>query len=633
MANKLTSCVTGTFLFLSASFGAYAQNTVPTQASNPCGTGVPTQQWEAAFQQFIQQQSAMQAKGQVAVYTIPVIIHVVHGGQAVGTYPNLAQGQLNSQIKVLNDDFGGTGYNSNLYPATAFSAYALAQNIPGANLDPNGRIKIANCNVQFCMATKDTLGNILPEPGIDRINYVSKNWTNPASINSYNAFKSFIDNTVKPQTIWNVSKYLNIWITDENINAVGGLLGYATFPPLTNISGLPANLVGTSTSDGFWCYSRAFGSIQGFPTGTYYSGYDKGRTSTHEIGHWLGLRHIWGDGTCVTDYCNDTPPASSSNSGSPNYPFKTTNCSGNSPNGEMFMNFMDYTNDNGKYMLSTDQATRIQAAMSSSPYRKFLGTHGLCSVSAVAATAAFSMVPSACSGGSVSLLNNPSGTPAPSFTWTANGSAVFNPGPNASSPVISFPTAGTYTVMLSASNGTSASITKTITINPTPTLVLSPSIATVCIDEPLKLTASGGVVYAWQPGSQLGDTAYYTASTSQIYTCAVTGIGNCKTTSTVDITVSECTGLAKIKVSSVDFQIYPNPAIDKLFIRANGVKENNYLVQIMDISGKLVWSQKALLNSQKNELQISTNTLEKGIYLLQLSADGERSQTVKFVKE
>ena len=619
-------------LLFTASVSLNAQNTVPTQASNPCGTEVPAQQWEQALQQLIQAQAGNQSKGQAALYTIPVIVHVVHGGQAVGTYPNLAQGQINSQIKVLNDDFGGTGYNSNLYPASAFSSYAAAQNLPGANLDPNGRVKIANCNIQFCLATKDTLGNILPEPGIDRINYVSKNWTNPASITSYNAFKNFIDGTVKPQTIWNVSKYLNIWVTDENLNAVGGLLGYATFPPLSGLgSSLPS--VGTSISDGFWCYAMAFGSVLTYPTGTYYSGYDKGRTCTHEIGHWVGLRHIWGDGTCATDYCNDTPPASASNSGAPNYPYKTTNCSGNSPNGEMFMNFMDYTNDNGKYMYTTDQATRIATAMSNSPYRKFLGTHGLCSVSAVAATAGFSMIPSACSGATVALLNNSSGTPAPSFTWTAGGGASFNPGPNSTSPLISFPNPGTYTVMLSASNGTTSSITKTITINPTPTLVITPPIATVCVDEPIKLVGNGGNVYAWQPGSQLGDTAYYTATATQIYTCAVTGLGNCKSSGTVEITVTECTGLSKLSKDFSAFRVFPNPASDVLSVSAVNANGKKVLMQVFDVAGKLILEERANFAQDKNESQINTAKLEKGIYLLKLTAENEGTQTVRFVRE
>ena len=127
-----------------------------------CATETPSQQWEEEFQQLIQKikTNNISNKTQAQVFTIPVIIHVIHGGEAVGTYPNLAQGQLNSQIQVLNNDFGGIGFNSGNYPANAFVNYASNQVLPQTNLDILGRVMIANCNVQFCLATLDTLGNL-----------------------------------------------------------------------------------------------------------------------------------------------------------------------------------------------------------------------------------------------------------------------------------------------------------------------------------------------------------------------------------------------------------------------------------------------------------------------------------------
>lgn len=144
-----------------------------------CATQVPSQQWEDQFQQLITQylqQNPEQAKAMansqlMSGYTIPVIMHVIHGGQAVGTYPNLAQGQLNSQVTVLDNDFSGIGQNVGNYPATAFTAYATNTLISAASKDGSGRIAIANCNINFCLATKDTLGNFLAEPGIHRVNY------------------------------------------------------------------------------------------------------------------------------------------------------------------------------------------------------------------------------------------------------------------------------------------------------------------------------------------------------------------------------------------------------------------------------------------------------------------------------
>jgi hypothetical protein len=94
------------------------------------------------------------------------------------------------------------------------------------------------------------------------------------------------------------------------------------------------------------------------------------------------MRHIWGDGNCATDYCADTPPAFTSNVGFPVYPLNPGSCNSpsNTPNGEMFMNFMDYSADPAKYMFTIDQFIRAQTAMMNSPLRNQLGLHGLCTV-------------------------------------------------------------------------------------------------------------------------------------------------------------------------------------------------------------------------------------------------------------
>ncbi|MCC6370270.1 MAG: T9SS type A sorting domain-containing protein [Bacteroidia bacterium] len=616
------------------SLGIQAQGN-ETQKMNQCGTLVPDQKWDDAINAVVKEMKDNQAAGrQVNVaYTIPVIIHVIHGGQAVGTYPNLAAGQLISQIQTLNNDFAGTGYNAWNYPANAYTAWATAQNLPAGNRDALGRVKIGDCGVQFCLATKDTLGNTLAEPGIDRISYVAKGWTNPASFNSITSFRNFVDGTIKPNTVWNVKRYLNIWITDENISVMG-LLGYATFPQLTSLTGIPTNGLGTATTDGYWCYSKAFGSKTYYPAGTYYSGNDRGRVSTHEIGHWLGLRHIWGDGNCVTDYCNDTPPAAASNFGTANYPFHSGTCAGNSPNGEMYMNFMDYTDDPVKYMFSTDQATRVQAAMASGVYRKFLGTHNLCQVAAVAPTASFGIATTACANAVVTLSNMTDGIPVPTYTWSANGPGTVNFNPNANTAYnATFPTPGTYTISLSVSNGSLSSITKVITIGASPSLTLSTPRYTVCTDEDVELTASGGNSFAWQPGSQLGASVLYSGMSSQVYTCVATGAGNCKTTSTISVEVQDCNGLTKITGTQTLFNVYPNPANDKLFVQLNesaGTLQQAKL-EVMDALGKVIIAQNISGKNSDSPIEITISELNKGIYLIRFTANG-KNQTMRMIK-
>ncbi|MCX8143036.1 MAG: M43 family zinc metalloprotease [Bacteroidia bacterium] len=432
-----------------------------------CGTVAPPVEWEEQFQKLIEQYVKDHPEimnGRVYTnYTIPIVFHVVHGGQAIGTYPNLAQGQINSQVQVLNADYSGTGLNVGNYPSNAFVNYAAS--LPAANKDANGRVKIANTGIQFCLATKDPNGNTLAEPGIDRINYVSKGWSNPASFTSVSAFQSFIDGTVKPNTIWDPTRYFNVWVTDVSTSV--GLLGYATFPAGTGLTGLSG--FGTATTDGVWIWAKACGSKNIYPSGTYAAPYDKGRTLTHEAGHWLGLRHIWGDGTCATDYCADTPPAQTSNNGCPTYPYHVGTCSGNSPDGEMFMNFMDYTDDACMYMFTVDQTTRMQTAMANGTYRSQLTASSatLCGSSSPAANACFTMPSTGCINTAINLTNCSTGSPTPTYTWTANPNTgvTFNPNQNATNPSVTFANTGSYTITLTASNGTVSTSSHVISIS------------------------------------------------------------------------------------------------------------------------------------------------------------------------
>ncbi len=337
-----------------------------------CGSLVPDQRWNDWFNNKVEEfkKNAASQKGLVTNYSIPVVFHIIHGGQSVGTFPNLSQAQINSQITILNNDFAGNGYNVGNFSSTSFP-----------------QSLIANCNITFCLAQKDPSGANLPEAGIDRINYVSKGWNDPASstYNSSSSFQSYMNGTIKPASIWDPTRYMNIWVSDDNSSV--GLLGYATFPSSTGLPGLTSAL-GTSTTDGVWCWAKAIGDV-----GTLSPPYDKGRTATHEIGHWLGLRHIGGDALCGDDYCTDTPTQkggfaggqTGQNYGCPSHPYTASGeCSGTTA--ELFMNFMDYVDDGCMYMFTNDQRTRIQTAMANCPFRSQLTTSSatLCSGSSTA---------------------------------------------------------------------------------------------------------------------------------------------------------------------------------------------------------------------------------------------------------
>ncbi len=281
------------------------------------------------------------------VYTIPVIVHVIHTGQAVGVGYNISDAQINSQLDVLNKDFRRLNTDTGLVPAVFKPA-------------------AADCEINFCMAKVNNAGVPLATPGIERINANDRGWS------IVNLTNTYITSTIKPASIWNTSKYMNIWVVPDYTNGAGiDLLGYATFPggsTLTGITGTP----GSATTDGLVCWYKAFGSVGNLdPT------YNKGRTATHEIGHWLGLRHVWGDGTCLTDYCADTPPSQTANYGCKSHPWHLGTCSGNTT-GEMFMNYMDYSDDICLYMFTNDQKTRMQTAMANSPMRIAQGNSTAC---------------------------------------------------------------------------------------------------------------------------------------------------------------------------------------------------------------------------------------------------------------
>lgn len=602
-----------TFAFFYCEIVYGQQSEVPEK----CGTKSPPAVWEAEFQKLIKEQTSKQAANKVQQVTvIPVIFHVIHSGESVGTFPNLSQSDLNGQIVALNNDFAGTAYNAANYPNTAFAAWAATANVSPASLGPNGGVAIANCGIQFCLATKDTNGNTLPEPGIHRIDRTAMGWADPAGPTmSYYPFMTLLYDTIKPQTIWDVTKYMNIWVTDCNLSQLG-LFGFATFPYLTNLTGMPdASYIGTPTDDGVWCFA---GIVDAYS-----------HIASHETGHWLGLRHIWGDSLCGSDYCNDTPPAASANMGSPNYPYNINNCTG-SGNGEMFMNFMDYTDNN--FMFTNDQAIRMQTAIANSPYRKDLGTHNLCSVENVGVVSAFSSYTTVCTGKNHLLYNRCYGWPAPSsYTWSTSGGTLI-PGPQAASPNIQFSSPGIYTITLTAFNGSTSVFSNTINVT-SPALNLSSNSQTICEGAVASFTADGIETYTWMPGNVIDPTMNYTPTTSQTYTCYGTHYNGCSATKTVEVLVEPCTGLNNHPDKELDLQLYPNPSKDFVNLKINCKTILSIVIQITDAVGRVISQQKISLTAGEQHLPIDLSTFDTGVYFIKVQSTGGFTKTEKIVKK
>lgn len=275
------------------------------------------------IEQFTRDFMVNNPQGERALVRIPVVVHVVYNTAE----ENISDAQIQSQLTVLNQDFRKLN--------------ADAANTPSAFAGLAG-----DANIEFCLATVDPNGNATT--GILRVP------TTATSFGTNNTVKSSATGGSNP---WNAGKYLNLWVCDIS----GSILGYAQFPG------------GSASTDGVVCDYLYFGTI-----GTATAPFNKGRTATHEVGHWLNLYHIWGDdgtGCTGSDQVTDTPNAAGPNYGCPAFP--TVTCS-NGPNGDMHMNYMDYTDDACMYMFSNGQISRMQALFSTGGARAGLLTSNGC---------------------------------------------------------------------------------------------------------------------------------------------------------------------------------------------------------------------------------------------------------------
>ena len=247
------------------------------------------------------------------VVNIPVVVHVIYNNST----ENISDAQVLSQINVLNEDFRRTNPDAD-------DTWSQA----------------TDSEIEFCMATSDPLGNATS--GIVRTS---------TSVSAFGTNDQMKFASSGGADAWPASDYLNIWVCDIS----GGILGYAQFPG------------GSATTDGIVIDYQYFGTI-----GTASAPFDLGRTATHEVGHWLNLRHIWGDGGCnVDDFVSDTPASNSANYG----------CAlGNSACGsvDMVQNYMDYSDDACMNLFTLGQRNRMRALFESGGYRSSLLNSSAC---------------------------------------------------------------------------------------------------------------------------------------------------------------------------------------------------------------------------------------------------------------
>jgi len=270
------------------------------------------------------------------VYRIPVVIHIIHNGESEGQGLNISDAQILSQIQVLNEDYrrlnGDTVNTPEIFKPVA-----------------------ADTHIEFHMAERDPDGQ--ETDGIVRVQGTKAEW---------NAQSSSDNIELKSLSMWPAEDYLNIWVT----SLANNYLGYAQYP----ITSLPGSVPPFDReTDGVVIHYMAFGS-RTYGSFNLFNSYDRGRTTTHEIGHYLGLRHIWGDvvGCDGTDYCDDTPQAFDSyNSCSNIDPFT---CGSE----DMYQNFLDYSYDRCMNIFTSGQMERMRIVLENSPRRlSLLSSPGL----------------------------------------------------------------------------------------------------------------------------------------------------------------------------------------------------------------------------------------------------------------
>lgn len=303
--------------------------------------------FEKTLQERIEQLQKLEKTGRLAdaILTIPVVVHIVHAGESVGTGRNISEAQVKSQLETLNEDFrrkpGTRGFNDN----------------------PNG----ADIEIEFCLAAINPTGATMAERGIDRVN-------GAANFGKSTWSKTDIDGVLKPNTYWDSEKYFNIWVVDFAASD-DRLLGYAQFPSQSTLPGLSPNS-GAGSTDGVVIRYQSFGNAEKGNFPVMQAPYNLGRTLTHETGHWLGLIHIWGDANCGNDFVDDTPTQASESRGC-----MTGRVSCGSTN--MVENYMDYSDDGCFNIFTRGQKTRMRAVMQVAVRRANLVNSNVCGTSVV----------------------------------------------------------------------------------------------------------------------------------------------------------------------------------------------------------------------------------------------------------
>ncbi|WP_055436023.1 M43 family zinc metalloprotease [Lacinutrix algicola] len=561
-------------------------------------------------------------RNNMVVVTIPLVIHVLHNGEPLGTGANISDAQVLSQVTVMNEDF------------------RMLAGTPGQSTA--GGVDV---EVNFVMAKQTPDGCITN--GINRVN-ICQDGTNSSDVDYW-----------KTQTIWDRDLYMNMW-SSKYVGDLNGILGFAQFPG------------GAASTDGVSAGHTYFGSSD-YNDGTFNTSapYDKGRTMTHEVGHYLGLYHTFQGGCAgVGDEVADTPAVDAPNYGCPT---GHQSCSTT----DMIENYMDYTDDTCMNTFTAGQKARVQAVLAGP--RSGLATSNGATAPAVEANDAEVTVECLSVGDCNPELNanikitnwgtsnlttanisyNVDGGTVLNYNWT--GSLAYGEYDEIALPVIT--TAGGTQVFnanivdvnssadaRSCNDTDSKSFSAATSYPATPQIILN-LLTDDYGDETSWEFKNGAGTVLYSGNSYANNTSYteiFDVDPNECYTftiedaygdgiCCTYGIGSYGlTTSTGDVIFAggdfasiENTNISTNSLSVNEFalsgvSIFPNPTKDVLNIKE--LEDRLESIEIYSVTGKKVYGTRTSLEI------INVSTIAKGIYFLKLNAE-TATKTIKFIKE
>lgn len=508
------------------------------------------QQYNAQLDQWISKNE--NARTPDAPIVIPIVFHILHNTAA----EKLTEADIQSQLVAMNADFMGLNADTSKIPSAFKSVFGSPK-------------------IQFCLAQRTPDGK-----ATNGIVYKS---TTKTSFGTDDAAKFSAQGG---DDAWDTKRYYNIWICDLG----SSLLGYGEFP------------TGTATN--------TFGYVGHYKyTGTINSTkpYHLGRTTTHEIGHCFNLRHIWGDANCGNDQVSDTPTQQTSNGGCPTFPHITCN---NGPNGDMFMNYMDYSDDACMAMFSKGQTTRMLAVVNSAPYSALKTSNGCQPLNAATVAIASNDADNTiCAGTSVTFTATPTNASSPSYQWKVSGQ---NAGTGITYTTSSLTDGQIVTCDMTSGTTTVNSNSITMTVNPMPAV---PSITQN--GAVLTSSATTGNEWFFNGNAIAGATGQsYTTTKNGNYTVKVT-VKGCTSTSSVFVVN---TGIGTVTNSNA-LSVYPNPSDGIITVSFTINDKSSHKVEVKNLLGQVVFKDELTDFQGTYTKSINLQQYGKGTYTITLMGD------------